>query len=401
MGLNKKKNPNIQRIKRIQNRRLKQLVKRAYEFQFYKERFDKAGIKPSDINCSQDLSKLPVLTKDELRVWINTIKNDSKYKYYFKDTTSGSTGTPLTILYSPREKAYNMANWLRVLTISGCKPIREKSLSRVDVHSQSGHNQTILSKFGILEREFIEQYKDAKSMINDINTFKPDILSLNKAEFVRLAMYSIGNKLEIHHPNHYIPIGEKIDDNSKRLLYKVFGSGMIDAYGSAETGSIMFRTNEDEYIINNDLFALNIINNGELLVTPLYKKSIPLINYKIGDSVDYSIDNENIHIYSINGRLNDFIKTKDGELISFFEIAHVFSNNSDLYQIKIIQESIDKLVIYYVKNYDSDIDDKELERNLSDELNAHLLNRFSLDYVCVDSIAPSSNGKLRVVESMI
>ena len=52
------------RMLRIQNRRVKKLVRTAYEIPFYRERFDRAGVTPDDINTAEDLAKLPLLTKE-------------------------------------------------------------------------------------------------------------------------------------------------------------------------------------------------------------------------------------------------------------------------------------------------------------------------------------------------
>ena len=105
-------------VKRIQSRRVRKLVKKAYKIPFYKERFDKAGVKPSDIRTAEDLAKLPLLTKDEIRAWMNEECKNPKYEHWFKDTTSGSSGVPLMVLLSPREKAYMMANWFRVMMVA-------------------------------------------------------------------------------------------------------------------------------------------------------------------------------------------------------------------------------------------------------------------------------------------
>jgi phenylacetate-CoA ligase len=55
-------------LETLQLDRLKWQVKRCYEFSgFYKERFDKIGLKPRDINSLDDILKIPPVTKQELR----------------------------------------------------------------------------------------------------------------------------------------------------------------------------------------------------------------------------------------------------------------------------------------------------------------------------------------------
>ena len=101
-------------VMRTQDKRVRKLVKRAYEIPFYRKRFDEAGVKPEDIRTGDDLSKLPLLTKDELRAWMNEEAKDPKYDCWFHDTTSGSSGIPLMLLVSPKEKAYNMAKQMNI-----------------------------------------------------------------------------------------------------------------------------------------------------------------------------------------------------------------------------------------------------------------------------------------------
>ncbi|MBT6046845.1 MAG: phenylacetate--CoA ligase family protein, partial [Candidatus Scalindua sp.] len=48
--------------------RVNEILRFAYnKNSFYKDRFDKVGIKPEDIKTKDDFMKLPVLTKEEIR----------------------------------------------------------------------------------------------------------------------------------------------------------------------------------------------------------------------------------------------------------------------------------------------------------------------------------------------
>ncbi|HDN96256.1 MAG TPA: phenylacetate--CoA ligase, partial [Thermoplasmatales archaeon] len=54
-------------LKELQLKRLKKVIKMAYERnKIYHKKFDEAGIKPDDIKSLDDLNKIPFLTKDEL-----------------------------------------------------------------------------------------------------------------------------------------------------------------------------------------------------------------------------------------------------------------------------------------------------------------------------------------------
>ena len=83
-------------VKRIQDRRVRRLVRKAYRIPFYKERFDAAGVKPEDIRTGADLTRLPLLHKEELRVWMKEEAKNPRYDNWYHDTTSGSSGATTT-----------------------------------------------------------------------------------------------------------------------------------------------------------------------------------------------------------------------------------------------------------------------------------------------------------------
>ena len=62
---------NYQRILEKQNERVHELMKAAYEIPFYRARFEETGTTPDDYHCAEDLYKFPLLTKDQVRDWMD------------------------------------------------------------------------------------------------------------------------------------------------------------------------------------------------------------------------------------------------------------------------------------------------------------------------------------------
>ncbi|HMB16919.1 MAG TPA: phenylacetate--CoA ligase, partial [Pelovirga sp.] len=55
-------------IESLQLRRLQQTVERVYAtVPFYRDSFDRAGVKPRDIKCLADLKRLPFTLKKDMR----------------------------------------------------------------------------------------------------------------------------------------------------------------------------------------------------------------------------------------------------------------------------------------------------------------------------------------------
>ena len=393
------------KAKKTQDKRVRKLVKKAYEIPFYKKRFDSVGVKPEDIKEAKDLAKLPLLTKDELREWMNEEDKKGIYSDWYHDKTSGSTGNPLMLLISPKEKAYNMANWFRVMLLSGYNPFFGKTMSPVSTHSQSGTQKTILQKFGILRREFLNNNLPDSEIVEHINSYKPDFLYTNKSTLLKIALYVKSSGAELHKPKWFCPTGEKLDDNSKKLLREVFGENLIDSYGTTETGAVLTRFNDGEaYVTNSDSFAVNIYGDdgklsdeGRIIITPLYCTDLPIINYVIGDRVKSENIDGTQRITEIQGRMNDYFKHSDGSVTTYSEINKMLGEFDDVIQLRFIQKSFDSVTVQCVKNNEKNTSKEEIERYLDTELNKRFKERINLSFEWMDSIPPDVNGKLRVI----
>ena len=394
----------------LQEKRLHKLMKRAYKIPFYRERFDRAGVRPEDIRTGDDLAKLPVLTKDELREWMAGEVNKPEYKDWIVDTTSGSTGKPLSIMMSPREKAYMKSNWLRVMRVCGYNPFTGKTMTRVNAHDENaGGRDTILQRFGILRRAYLDQYAPEEELIEQINAYKPDFLYLNKSELMRLVLYSKRTGTPIYHPKFYDPISERISENDRKLFIEILGPGLVDAYGSAETGSCLLRRKgKKNYIIHYDSFVVNVLDDegnladeGRLIITPLYKKDMPLINYQIGDSAVSKTKSGLRYVTDIKGRMNDYFYYENGEVTSFFEVTPVIAHCSDILQIRFIEETYDLIHVQIVRDEKAKMSREQIEEYVSVNLNKIFKKPFAFEFEWLDAIPPDPNGKLRMIVSKV
>lgn len=393
--------------KKAQDRRVRKLMKAAYNVPFYRKRFEQVGLKPEDFKCVDDLYKFPILTKDELHTWMDEEVGKPQYEDYFLDTTSGSSGTPTRVYYSPREKAWNMANWMRVLIRAGYDPIKGLTASRLSAHSVSAGQKNIFQKLGFLRREFINQYAPEPEVIAQINEIKPDLLYMNKTELMRVALYASKHDIHVHHPKFLVPTGEMIDNNARKLFTEVFGDVMIDAYGAAEIGSVMTRYHgKDYWRIHGDLFSVNIFDDmgkpaeeGNLCITPLYRTDFPLINYQVGDRARTGIvANGAKAVVSILGRSNDFISHADGQLTTFFMIAPIFAHANEIVQVRLIEKTYDDLIIQAVaENEMSDSEREALEERIISQMNEKLKQPMNISFEWKDVIPPDENGKLRLI----
>ena len=108
----------------LQLQRLKQTLERAYNnVPFYKQKFDEAGVSPSDLNSLSDLSKFPFLVKQDLRdnypFGLFAVPREEVARIH---ASSGTTGKPTVVGYTKND----INNWAdlvaRSIRAAGGKP---------------------------------------------------------------------------------------------------------------------------------------------------------------------------------------------------------------------------------------------------------------------------------------
>jgi|ETNmetMinimDraft_30_1059905.scaffolds.fasta_scaffold27481_2 phenylacetate-CoA ligase len=89
-------------LREYRRQRLREVLRHAYEHvPFHRQRFLEAGVVPDEIRDVDDLARLPLLDKgDVVRAGRGMLADDVDPRSLHVHTTSGSTGTPLTLYRS-------------------------------------------------------------------------------------------------------------------------------------------------------------------------------------------------------------------------------------------------------------------------------------------------------------
>lgn len=116
-------------LEKLQSERLKWQVTRCYEnSEFYREKFDQASLRPSDIKSLQDIVKVPFVTKEDLR---DEQKNHPPFGRFVVapedrirelHPSSGTTGTPVNNLWG-EDDVDHITQWTaRTMWSVGVRP---------------------------------------------------------------------------------------------------------------------------------------------------------------------------------------------------------------------------------------------------------------------------------------
>lgn len=118
-----------EKLANLQLERLKWQVRRCYEgSEFYRERFDKIGLKPDDIRSLDDVTKIPPVHKEELRQEQVNYPPFGRYvvapqrDWEELHPSTGTTGIPVNTVWSHRD-VENITQWtMRTMWGFGIRP---------------------------------------------------------------------------------------------------------------------------------------------------------------------------------------------------------------------------------------------------------------------------------------
>jgi phenylacetate-CoA ligase len=114
----------------LQSQRLRRQVRRVYESSpFFRQLYDKAGIRPPDIRSIRDLRRLPIMDKDDLRAWradtgdpfSGTLCVPVDQVYRFNKST-GTSGLPNVFGLTKADHDQAADNFARMLWRTGLRP---------------------------------------------------------------------------------------------------------------------------------------------------------------------------------------------------------------------------------------------------------------------------------------
>ena len=407
-------------IEELQYKALRAILKHACDtVPFYNRQFKKIGIKPEDIKNIQQLVKLPKITKDEIRTNLPSFMSTSVPRRRLEySMTGGSTGEPLRFFKDKRTISWSNAavnrNYRWAGLDFGDKYISlwgspfDISLSR----KLSGFMKNLLERHRILSSSEMSE-KSMAQYVEIIRKFKPKVIKGYASALVWFAGYLKQRGISDLNVHSIISTAEKLFEPDRKLVEEQFNCEVYDTYGSREFAILAGECPEHsgyhisaetalvEFTRDNEIVSAGEL--GEILVTDLQNYGMPFIRYSIGDAGKPSKEicscGRGLPMMKlIEGRITDFICTKDDRYISGPGLTLLFSDlNIRRYQI--VQKKIDELLVRIVigANY-SDED----ERKIMSRMKKTVGEKTEVVIEHVDSIPRSpTSGKHRFIVSEI
>lgn len=401
----------------MRNKKLRHLVEYSYyNIKYYRELFDKSGITPSDIKTLEDIEKIPITTKQDLRsrFWDFLPHNMPKCRVY---RTSGSTGVPVCIFSDDNSRLHNSAAVIRSRSAMGLPfashPILTLLKNETEPIFKAPH-WTYLQ--GIHKTYYINPYIDSDENIEYANNIlrllkKPAIISITPALACFAEKVNKGVFFKPDDPCSLSTVGDTLSQQTRCSIESVFGVMVNDVYACSEIGEVAWQCSKGEgYHINADNVILEIIKDGmpsnsnevgEVVVTNLNRFAMPFIRYANGDLSEFLTEEcpcgcKLPMLKRIVGRSGQDIQLPNGKKVPWNHLKG-FMNHPHVRQFQLVQSKKGDFLVKYVK--ESGVDSHWLETLLLERFNAILNNQIPIHFACVKTIPPASNGKNKLVFS--
>ncbi len=290
----------VHELEQMQEKKLRNLVNYVYQHSdFYKKRFDEAGVKPEHIQTLDDLRKLPFTYKSDLRDTYPTgmfcVPNEQLVRFH---VSSGTTGKPTVVGYTHND--------IKAWSVSLARALTSIGVGRGDVIQVSyGYGlftgglglhygaeevgSTVLpTSSGNTEKQL--------DLMQDLNT---SVIACTPSYFLFMNEVAEQKGLSIENDTPLkagIFGAEPWSEEMRTRIEEATGIKAYDVYGTSELSGPLFTEcqHQDGIHIWADQFLIEVIDpetgeqlgdgeRGELVITTLAKEALPLIRYRIGD----------------------------------------------------------------------------------------------------------------------
>ncbi|TRZ51239.1 MAG: phenylacetate--CoA ligase family protein [Dehalococcoidia bacterium] len=403
---------------RLQTKELRRLVKYAYNnVPYYHKVFKTHNVIPDDIKAIDDIKRIPILTKEEVRFNSKELISTEYHRWqYDVHHTSGTTGTALDVVWghdaTMKEYAFVERMKRRAgevnsrelhVTFGGRTIVPMKQRGASFWRFNRAENQYLFSMHH-LNKENLDYY------IEKIRELHPSYIEGYPSLIFVVAEYMLEHEIESIPVKAVFTSSETLLDYQREKIEKAFQCKVFDRYGVTEIAASIGECELGSYHVDAEHDIIEFLKDGEdvsenevgeMVCTNFINYAFPLIRYKIGDLAKPIGDSCPCGrglplVKEVIGRIEDILITRKGAYLG--RLDHIFKEMRNIKESQIIQESIDNVTVKVVPRLG--YSEKDSKR-LLEEFNKRLGGDMNVEIQFVDEIPREKNGKFKAVISKV
>lgn len=377
--------------KQIQMENLRQILIYAYNSTtYYKHLFDSIGFEPEKFSDTNQISCIPILTKELLRNNLEDIQV-SDCKNFYSTTTGGTTGMPVHILLDKesiyREKAFIYHYWSKLgynYKTSRIATFRGINFDGKICKVNPLYNEIQLNPF-MLNVHTIKQY------VSKIERFGAEFIHGYPSAIYAFCscMEQVGIQLKKDIQAVFF-ISENVYPFQNEKIEKVLHCKTFAFYGHSERAVFAEQDEKGTYTFQPAYGYAEIDEKGRILCTGFINRKMPLIRYDTEDFARILPDGQ----VEIEGHHNsEVLYGVHGEEISAAAINFHVNIMDDVEVYQFVQNAKGKATIRVVSKNGKKLNLQGIQTAVQNKLGQAL----QIKVQQVESVEYSNRGKYRMI----
>jgi phenylacetate-CoA ligase len=401
-----------------QNEQVSKIIHHAYQtVPYYRRVMDERGLKPSDIRGTDDIVKLPVLTKDMIRkLGPELLSSAVPRNKMVHGHTGGTTGKSLQLYCDRFTQPIQWAVWWRhrgrfglsvddeFIVFAGRDVVPLDAMSAPFWRRNIPMHQTYVSIHHMTKQNM-------PGLISYLQERNVKYYSGYPSAIYLVARYMLDNNITLPHPPQATVLGaETLLPHQRSAMEQAFGGRVIDQYGASEYCGNISDCEYGNYHVDMEFGHIELLpvdsgqpNVRQIVCTGFWNEAMPLIRYEIGDLAtiptiqkDCLCGRKSPVVEQIDGRIESYIVTPDGRQAG--RLDFIFKDSQNIEEAQFVQNEVSTLVVKVVRSEGYGISD---EKTLLATLKKYLGDVISIELDYVSEIPRTKNGKFRQIVSTI
>jgi len=415
----------LDQMRALQEEKLRRLIRHAYHHVgYYRERMEALGLVPEDIRTLEDLAKLPLLSKADVRenLHFDLLSDNHDNDRILRIATSGSTGEPFVCYADQHQLEIRLASTLRSMEWTGWTfGDRQARLW----HQTLGMSPSQIARerldAWLVRRLFVPAFEMSEgamdAMLRRIGAFGPVLIDGYAESFNYMAGHLARSQGVGLRPRGIISSAQALPAESRRVIEEAFQTRVFDKYGSREFSGIAYECEAHAgHHVVAESYVIELLKDGreaapgelgEVIITDLNNLCLPFIRYRVGDLAEAmdatapcACGRGLPRIGTIDGRVQSLVIASNGKVLPSSFFLHFLKDYDYLVkQYQIVQEERGAIIFKVVKGarFAADL----FEREILQALRQHMGEDTRIDVQFVDLIPLVRTGKRQAVISKL
>ncbi|MFC4248370.1 phenylacetate--CoA ligase PaaK [Natribaculum luteum] len=372
-------------IRAVQNERLRETVRNAYEnVDYYREELDEAGVSPEDIETVDDIHKLPFTTKEDFRAeypdGLFAVDDEEIRRIH---ASSGTTGKPKIVSYTEKDLDVWSDAVARSLAAGGVEPgdtvqnaygyglftgglglhYGVEKLGATVIPIGGGGTQRQVEMLQDLE-------SDAISCTPSYALYLAETAEEMGVDVKDLPLSTVIFGAEPCTEPMREEIEERLDVNGIDIygLSEIVGPGVSNECHEAQDGLHLWEDRFYPEVVDPETGEpLPEGEEGELVLTTLSKEALPVLRYRTGDLTTLNYEEcecgrTMVRMDNVTGRADDLLIVRGVNLYpsEIEDVVLEFDEVAPYYRIDLDRENnLDtiEVTVELVDDFDGDVDE--------------------------------------------